>query len=416
MNTTSPLAGGPLEGMVVIDLTRALAGPLATLILAGLGATVIKVEDPSGGDSARTNAPYFGADGLTMSKRLDSDMALAILNRCRGKGSVTLDLKKSGAQEIFFDLVRGADVVVENFSTGTAGRLGVGYEQVRTVNERVIYCSISGFGQDAQPGVRAMDAVIQAMSGIMLASGAPDDPPIRVGVPVADGVSPLYAVIGILAALQNRERTGRGQQVDVSMLGVLTALVAIEDWDALERLGQPVRTGPTLPRLAPFGLFRCRDGYVAIVAPQDKMAHDLLRAIGRHELVDDPRFATRDGRVIHHHLIDEVIESWTGARPLAEVVSVLQGAGVSAAPVRSPSEGVRDPGVVARGETLPVIHPTLGEISGLRTAGLPIRFSEHSTGFSRPAPDLGADNDAVYGGLLGYSEERLAELRHTGVI
>ena len=154
-----------------------------------------------------------------MSRRTDSDMALAVLNRCRGKQSVTLDLKKLRAREIFFDLVRKADVVVENFSTGTADRLGVGYESVRAVNERIVYCSISGFGQDAQPGVRAMDAVIQALSGIMLASGAPEDPPIRVGVPIADGVSPLYAVIGILAVLRSREQTGIGEQVDVSDAG-----------------------------------------------------------------------------------------------------------------------------------------------------------------------------------------------------
>jgi len=416
VSTPVPAPAGPLEGIVVVDLTRALAGPLATLILAGLGATVIKDEDPAGGDSARTNAPYVGADGLTMSSRSDTDMALALLNRCRGKQSVTLDLKKPGAREIFFDLVRGADVVVENFSTGTADRLGVGYESVRAVNERIVYCSISGFGQDAQPGVRAMDAVIQALSGIMLASGAPEDPPIRVGVPVADGVAPLYAVIGILAALASREQTGTGEHVDISMLGVLTCLVATEDWVALERLGQPLRTGRTLPRLAPFGLFGCRDGYVAIVAPQDKMTHDLLRAIGRPELIDDPRFATRDGRVHHHEAIEEVIESWSGDRPVAEVVAVLQGAGVSAAPVRSPAEGVQDPGVVARGETLPVLHPTLGEIPGLRTAGIPIRFSEHSTGFSGPAPGLGGDNRAVYGERLGYSEERLAELARAGVI
>jgi len=406
----------PLEGVVVLDLTRALAGPLATLVLGGLGAQIIKIEDPAVGDSSRTNAPYVGRNGLTISRRDDSDLALAHLNRGRGKLGITLDLKNPAGRDVFFDLARRADVVVENFSAGTAERLGVGYEQVRAANDTIIYCSISGFGRGQRPGVGAMDAVIQALSGIMVASGDADDPPIRVGVPLADGLAPLYAVIGILAALRVRAETGRGQHVDVSMLGVLTSFVAIEDWDALERLHQPLRTGSTLPRLAPFGVFGCTDGHVAIVAPQDAMAHRLFHAMDRSDLVKDPNFATRDGRVRHHREVEAAVEAWTTQRSVAEVVSVLDGAGVSVAPVRSPGEALRDPAVLERQDVVPVIHPELGQLSDLFTYGVPIVFSESPIGFRAPAPGHGADTAAVLTGFLGYGTDRVEELRRAGAI
>jgi crotonobetainyl-CoA:carnitine CoA-transferase CaiB-like acyl-CoA transferase len=414
--SVSEPARGPLDGIVVIDLTRALSGPRATWLLAGLGATVIKIEDPLVGDSARLNPPYVGADGLSLTRRDETDMTLATLNRSPGKHSVTLDLKKPGALDVFFDLARRADVVIENFTAGTAERLGVGYAAARSVNEAIVYCSISGFGQDSDTGMRAMDTVIQALSGLMMTSGNPGDPPIRVGIPIADNVAPLFGVIGILSALRRREQTGTGQFVDVSMLGAMTSLVATEDWEAMEQLDQPVRTGPTLPRLAPFGLFRCRDGYAAIVAPQDKMAHDLFRAIGRPDLLDDPRFATRDGRVHEPRAVEAAIEAWTSDRPVEEVVRVLRSERVSASEVRTQREALNDPRVVERGETLPVTHPTVGEVPGIRTSGVPITFSESTTGFAFPARRLGEDNEAVYRDLLGYDAERLAELRRSGVI
>jgi crotonobetainyl-CoA:carnitine CoA-transferase CaiB-like acyl-CoA transferase len=411
-----PSAQGPLEGLVVVDLTRALSGPRATWLMAGLGATVIKIEDPHAGDSVRLNPPYVGANGLSLTKRDESDMTLAVLNRSPGKHSVTLDLKKPGALDIFFDLVRRADIVVENFTAGTAERLGVGYAAASQANQRIVYCSISGFGQDSDTGVRAMDTVIQALSGLMMTHGRPGDPPIRVGIPIADNVAPLFAVIGILAALRRRDETGRGQYIDVSMLGAMTSLVATEDWEAMEQLGQPIRTGPTLPRLAPFGVFGCKDGHVAIVAPQDKMVHDLFRAIGRPDLLDDPRFSTRDGRVGEPRLVEEAVEAWTSERSVDDVIGILEAERVPVAPVRTQKEALNDPRVVERGETRPVTHPELGEIPGIRTSGVPIKFSEDTTGFAFAARGLGDDNDAVYGDLLGYGAERLAELRESGVI
>jgi CoA:oxalate CoA-transferase len=411
--TTEP---GPLAGITVIDLTRALAGPLVTFVLAGLGADVVKVEQPGGGDVARANAPFVGADGLSVRPSGDDDLSLAVLNRCRGKRSLTLDLKAPGATDVFAALVRSADVVVENFTAGTADRLGVGYAAARQANPAVVYCSLSGYGADGDPGQPAMDTIIQALSGIMLTGGSPGDPPARVGVPVADALTPLYAVIGILAALQHRHRTGEGTHVDVSMLGSLTALVAAEDWQAWSALGVPLRTGDTLPRLAPFGLFPCADGHVAIVAPQDRDAHALFALIGRPEWAEDERYATRSGRVANHETVTDAVRAWTRNQSVADVVAVLEARRVAVAPVREPTEAVTDPRVVARGETLPVVHPDLGEIPGLRTAGVPLRFSAAEVGFARPAPRLGEHTDEVLRTLGGFDDDAICRLRRDGVV
>jgi CoA:oxalate CoA-transferase len=397
-------AGGTLEGVTVIDLTRALAGPMATYLLAGLGADVIKIEDPDGGDIARANAPFVGPGGVHLRRLGDDDLSLAVLNRCRGKRSLTLDLRQPESGAVFQALVGHADVVVENFTAGTADRLGVGYDAAREANPAIIYCSISGYGAGNRPGTAAMDTIIQALSGVMLAGGAEGDPAARVGVPVADALAPLYAVIGILAALHRRAETGEGRHVDVSMLGALSALVASEDWDALALVGRPLRTGPRLPRLAPFGLYPGADGDVAIVAPQDRQAHALFAAMGRPELATDGRFATRDDRVANHTELDELIEAWTRSRPVAAVVDELTSRKVAAAPVRSPGEAVHDPEVAARGETLPVLHPTVGEIDALRTAGVPITFSADPVAFARPAPRLGEHTDEILA-QAGYTPE-----------
>ncbi|MGH3248704.1 MAG: CaiB/BaiF CoA transferase family protein [Trebonia sp.] len=409
-------AEGPLAGLRVIDLTRALAGPFCTLVLAGLGADVIKVEDPAGGDIARGNAPYLGAGGLSLARTDPEAMSLAVLNRCRGKRSITLDLKRPGAAQVFLDLVRQADIVVENYSSGTADRLGVGFAAASAANPAVIYCSISGFGADSGSGVRAMDTIIQALSGAMLTSGAPGEPPVRVGMPMADVLTPVWAVVGILAALHRRAARGTGEHVDVSMLGALTSLVATEDWSAMERLGQALRTGPTLPRLAPFGIYRCADGWASIVAPQDKLVTDLFTVMGRQDLLTDPRFASRDARVRHEGELTGQIERWTGARPTAEVVARLSAAGVPAAPVRSPQQAVLDERVTTREETLPVEHPALGEFADLRTSGIPFRLASARVGFAGPAPRLGEHTAQVLTEIAGYTAQWQAELRRAGVI
>lgn len=407
----------PLEGLRVIDLTRALAGPYATLLLAGLGAEVIKVEDPKGGDLARDNSPYVGRDGITVERKHDDDVSISHLTRARGKLGVSLNLKSPEAKEVFLDLVRTADIVVENFTAGTAERLGVGYEAAKAANPRIIYCSLSGFGATAPEGGKAMDIIIQALSGAMYASGGPGEPPVRIGIPIADMLAPVFSVIGILSALEQRHRTGVGQHIDVSMLGALTSFVAIENWSAMAAAGMQARTGLTVQRLSPFGVFECADGYVAVVAVHEKLAQGLFRAMGRPELSDDPRFANRDSRVANAVVLEETINGWSRQHSVEHVVAVLEAEGVPVAPVRHPEDALDDPRVVARHEAVPVAHPSYGSQVNLRTAGIPIVFSDADTGFDDVTPILvGEHNDRVLAETLGYDAQRIAQLRERGVI
>jgi crotonobetainyl-CoA:carnitine CoA-transferase CaiB-like acyl-CoA transferase len=386
-------------------------------LLAGLGARVIKIENPRGPDSCRSNAPYLGSEGGTLSRRHDDDISVSALNRLRNKLGVTLNLKHPEGRDVFGDLVRKADVVVENFSRGTLDRLGAGYKFAQQINPRVVYCSITGYGIEGDPGTgKAMDAIIQALSGVMMTSGGPNDPPVRIGVPFADLTAPLFGVIGVLAAIHQAQRTGFGQHVDVSMLGVMTMMVSGEPFDLLERCGVPQRTGQTVPRLAPFGMYCTQDGYVSICAPMESFAHALFRAIGRADLIVDPRFARRDDRVVNVAELDAIVECFTKERTSAEVVAALDQYGVPAAEVRDPQDAVRDPRVVSRGETVPLLHPKYGLVEDVYGMGMPIRFSRAEAGFDQPPPGLGEHNNAVYGELLGYSANRIEELKANQVI
>ena len=404
----------PLDGITILDFTNALAGPFATLLLAGLGAHVIKIENPQGGDPCRTNAPYLGAEGAKLVRENQDDISISALNRLRNKYGITLNLKNPKAKEIYADLLRHADIVIENFSNGVMDRLGIGYESTREINPRIIFCSISGFGSGNDG--KALDTIIQALSGVMHTSGNAGEPPVRVGVPFADLVTPLYGVIGVLAALQQRERTGVGQHVDVSMLGVMTSLVAAEPFDLLERLGIEPRTGQTMPRLAPFGVYAASDGHLAICAHLDTFALSLFRAMERHDLTDDSRFNTRDNRVKNDKELDAIIETWTKSLTLAELLPRLEAAGVPSAEVRAPGIAVRDPRVLKRGETVPLTHPEFGAVEEVYGSGIPIRFSAAVAGFDQPAPSIGEHNELVYSGMLGYSAEKIAGLQSEKVI
>jgi len=407
----------PLEGVTVLDMTVALAGPFATLLFAGLGARVIKVENPAGGDTCRSNAPYLGRSGATLTRENEDDISISALNRLRNKLSITLNLKAPEAREVFADLVKLADVAVENFSRGTLERLGAGYAYAREINPRIIYCSITGFGSAGDPGSgKAMDAIIQALSGVMLTSGEPNDPPVRVGVPFADLCAPLFGVIGVLAALHQVKNTGMGQHVDISMLGALTMMVACESYDILERCGVPLRTGQTVPRLAPFGIYPTRDGFVAVCAPTDLFAQSLFTAMGRPELITGDRFATRDLRVRNSDELNMLIENFTSSMTTAETIAKLDLAGVPSAEVRHPDAAMRDPQVIARRETVPLAHPKYGDVGDVYGMGMPIHFSSATAEFDRPAPSLGEHNEAVYSGILRYSREKIEALRSRKVI
>ncbi len=405
----------PLADITVLDLTTALAGPYATFLLAGLGARVIKIENPASPDSCRWNAPYLGPDGPHLTRRHLEDISVSAINRLRNKKAVTLNMKHPEARAVFEKLVFKADMLVENFSRGALDRLGAGYADVHRINPRLLYCSITGFGSQGEGAGKAMDTIIQALSGAMMTSGAVGDPPVRMGIPFADLCTPMFGVIGLLAALHQTQRTATGQHVDVSMLGVMTSLVACEPFDLLEQCGVPQRTGQTVPRLAPFGVYETADGYIAICAPSEAFATALFGAIGRPELNTDERFQTRDARVRNVAEVDRILGEFTRGRPVREILAILSRAGVPAAEVRSPAAAVRDPQVIARGETVRLQHPAApgADVYG---SGLPISFSSSTAGFDQPPPGIGEHNEEIFGGLLGYTTDELCALRSAGVI
>ncbi|WP_138444291.1 CaiB/BaiF CoA transferase family protein [Sinomonas susongensis] len=408
----------PLDGLTVIDLTTALAGPYATLLLAGLGARVIKVENPAtGGDASRNNSPYLGHEGLRVQRSSEDDMSVSILSRGRNKESITLDLKDPRGRQVLFDLAEKADVLVENYSAGVTSRLGIGYSDLVDVNPRLIYTSISGFGATYKGrNGKAMDTIIQALSGVMMTAGEPGGGPVRFGLPVGDLVAPMFAVMGTLAAVIQCGATGRGQHVDVSMLGSLTSLVAAEPFDAFEMLGLPLRTGEYVPRLAPFGTFQARDGWFALCAPTDKFAHGVLAAIGRPELASDDRFSRRDGRVHHSTELHAMIAEWAAGLDVRETIAALETNGVPVAEVRHPLDAVHDQGVRDRGEVVALRHPSGETGVELFGPGLPFVMSDAETTLDRPAPRLGQHNDEILRGLLGYSEAQVDELKRSAVL
>jgi CoA:oxalate CoA-transferase len=402
---------------VVLDLTTALAGPYATMLLAGLGARVIKIENrATDGDASRNNSPYMTGDGLKQSRGCAEDMSVSHLARNRNKESVTLDLKSSRGREVLLDLVREADVLVENFSTGvTDRRLGISYADLELIQPHLVYTSISGFGSDSADG-RAMDTIIQALSGVMLTAGELDGPPVRFGLPIADLIAPVFAVIGTLAAVIQQRASGEGQHVDVSMLGALTSLIAAEPYDALNELDLATRTGQHVPRLAPFGTFKAQDGFFALCAPVDRLAHRVFQAMEQPFLSKDLRFATRDARVINADSLHALIADWAREKTLSEVLTRFDESDVPAAPVREPAEALRDPRVRRRREVVPLLLPDGSTSPTISGPGIPFILSKAATDLGLPAPRLGERTAEVLRNLLGYPQELVDELDQAGVL
>ena len=407
----------PLEGIRVLDLTVALAGPYGALLLGGLGAEVIHIEAPGGGDIARTNPPFVGPNGMAFGATSGRDVSLSIINRGRNKKSVTLDLKSDQGREIFMRLVKESDVVIENMSEGTAKRLKVGYEDVASVNPRIVYASVSAFGDPSvYPGLKGMDIIVQALSGLMEVTGFADGPPTRVGIPIADMVTPLYAVNGVLAALIQRGRTGEGQHVKVAMLDCLASMVAEEHFDISAQFGAAMRSGNSHDRLVPFGVYPCTDGHVSIVAFRPEWMKGLLDAMGRPELIEDPRFATRGPRMQHADALNKIIEAWTVKMTTQELVHQLfDKRGVPAVVVRKPADVLHDPALHARGAVMQLQHPAMGKHTAVGM-GNPIQFSKANAQFDIPAQDIGEANADIYGGLLKMPVAEIDGLRSAGII
>lgn len=314
-------------------------------------------------------------------------------------------------------LAAECDVLVENMSEGTTARLKVDYEHIRKVNPRLVYASIKAFGEPSgYPDLKGMDIIVQALSGSMDATGFADGPPTRFGLPIADLLAPMFLVQGILAALIQRGRTGVGQQVRVSMLDCLASWVAEEHFDVMTPADRPTRSGNYLDRLTPFGVYPTLDGHVAIVAFQPDWLKSLLEVIGKPELLQDPRFASRGPRTQNAHLLNAAIQAWTSTCTADHVVrELLTNRGVPSAKVRTPHEVMSDPLLLARGALARLRHPRYGEVDAIGM-GLPIELSGSTVQFDQPAQELGAANTQVYRDLLNLSESEIAALRTERVI
>ena len=376
---------GPLSGVTVIDMTRVLAGPYCTLVLADLGARVIKVETPGGGDDSRTFGPFIeGKSAYFMS-----------INR--GKESIVLDLKDEGDRAIYEDLLAGADVVVENFRAGTMERLGYGWEALHPRFPRLIYAACSGFGHTGPyAGRPAYDVVVQAMGGIMSLTGQPGGPPARVGSSIGDIVAGLFTAIGVNGALYRRTITGEGMKVDVSMLDSQVAILenALARYFASGEVPGPL--GTRHPSITPFQAYATADGHVVISAGNNALFRTLCAALERPALAEDARFADNAGRNVNIDALEREFEAVLRAHPTAHWLALLEGAGVPCAPINRVDDVLADPQVAARNMVIRAQDPTAGEV---RMAGNPIKLSAYLDPEVRPpAPELDEHRTSIVDG------------------
>ncbi|MDR7549120.1 MAG: CoA transferase, partial [Armatimonadota bacterium] len=352
----------PLSDLLVVDLTRALAGPYCTLMLGDLGARVIKVETPGTGDDTRGWGPPF----------LNGESAY-FLGINRNKESLTLNLKHPEGQEVLRRLLVRGDVLVENFRPGTMDRLGFGYATVSAHNPRLVYCSISGFGQDGPYRERvAYDLILQGMGGLMGITGEEGGPPVKVGVAVTDIAAGMFAAYAILAALRVRDRTGQGQHVDVSMLDGQVAWMTYQAGSYFATGENPKRLGSAHPSLVPYQAFRTQDGYINIAVGSEAIWSRFVVAVGAPHLADDPRFRTNPDRVRHRDVLIPLLEPIFAARTTGQWVSIMEQAGVPAGPIYLLSDLFADPQVRHRQMVVEVDHPRAGRI---RQTGVPVKFS-----------------------------------------
>jgi crotonobetainyl-CoA:carnitine CoA-transferase CaiB-like acyl-CoA transferase len=407
----------PLEGVRVLDMTAWLSGPYALEVVAYLGAEVIKLEKVDGGDAVRANGPYFGPNGIVFEKTDPKELSLCILKRARGRKSITLNMQSEKGKEIFRELVKKCDIVTENFLPGTMEKLGIGYNDLKKIKPDIILCSISGFGQDGPyRRLPAFDPVVEAMSGVMEVTGYPENPPVRMGVAGGDLISALYMVIGLQAALRYREKTGKGQAVDISMMDSLFSFLFDESLDVYVNRNIPIRTGNRRLRLTPFNSYKTKDGFAVICSASDGHWSTLLKTMGREDLLDDPRYKRLDFRMQNADEVDHLVESWTMTKTKKEVVDALIKAGVATGPVSTIPEVLEDPQLKHRGMIVDIEHPELGKVKGAVAHDIPVKMSESKGGFDLPAPYLGAHNQEIYCGMMGYSSEQLKQWEKEGVI
>lgn len=428
---TAPLATGPLSDLLVLDLSRVLSGPYCSMYLADFGARVVKIERPpkgegegAGDDTRAFGPPFIGGESTYF------------LSVNRNKESVAIDMKAPDGRRLIADLARRADILLENFRPGALDRLGLSYQTLRRENERLIYCSISGFGTDIhrgdlRPAERnpfvtrpGYDVVIQGMGGFMALTGEPDRPPLKSGLSIADLCSGLLAFSGILLALHARHRTGRGQHVDVSMLDGQVALLTYHAGMYLNAGREPRRMGNRHPSIAPYETYETADGFINIAAANDSLWRALCRVLGELALApaglaDDPRFTSNSLRVQHREALGAVLEPLVRRLPSQRWLSTLEAAGIPCGPILTVPEVLHHPQVRHREMVVEVPHPSLAATGGpasIQVTGVPIKLSE-TPGQVRSAPPLlGEHTESALTELLGLSSDTMRDLAQRGVI
>ena len=386
-----------LEGIRVVDLTRILAGPFCTALLADMGADVVKIESPKGGDPVRGQGEI--KDGLSW--------YFALFNR--NKRSMTLDLYSDEGKQVLADMVRGADVLVENFKPGVLAKLGLTTDRLEELNPRLISASVNGFGSTGPYAARpAFDFIAQAMSGYMSVSGAADGPPMRVCPPLADLVAGLYTAFGVACALVNRKTTdGVGQYVESSLMGGLVSMLAYMSADYFATGNEPRRTGNDHPVLCPYGLFHAKDGDVAIAPAGEVFLRRFFETLNLTHLFDDPDFANNDARVRNLKRMNAIVDEKIGQNTMDYWIDILNAAGVPCGEVQDMETLFQDPQLLSQDMVLTVEHPGHGPI---RMTGFPVKMSETPCELRLPAPELGANTEAVLR-EFGYQEKNIAALR-----
>lgn len=393
---------GPLAGFTIVDLTRVLSGPYCTMVLADLGARVIKVEQPGKGDDTRHWGPPF----------LGTESAY-FLSINRNKESVTVDFKPNEGRDVLERLIARADVFIENFRPGTIERAGFGWEAMHAKFPRLVYASISGYGQTGPRRDEAgYDAVMQAEGGLMSVTGDPDRPGYRLGVAITDMVAGLYCAQGITAALLARERQGIGQRVDIGMLDTTAALLTYQaaNWFATEKV--PPRQGNRHATIAPYETFTTQDGDIVIAVGNDPTWRKFCPAIGLPDLANDPRFTTNKDRMENYEAMRPPIDAAFRTRTSAEWIAILNAAGVANGEVRNIGQMLTDPQLDAREMIKTMMHPTIG---ATKVIGAPIKLSANAASVRTPPPVLGQHTDAVLN-ELGYDTTAIADLRRKKVI
>ncbi|MCR6631909.1 MAG: CoA transferase [Magnetospirillum sp.] len=402
--------GGALSHLRVLDLSRVLAGPWASQLLADLGAEIIKIEKPGEGDDTRKWGPPFlkDRDGR------DTGESAYYLSTNRGKRSLAVDFTRPEGRDLIHRLAARCDVVLENFKAGGLAKYGLDYATLRRIKPDIVYCSITGFGQDGPYAQRAgYDFLVQGMGGLMSLTGEPDGEPMKVGVALTDIFTGMYASVAVLAALAHRDRTGQGQHIDLALLDVQVAVLANQASNYLVGGVIPQRLGNSHPNIVPYQAFPTLDGHVILAVGNDGQFARFCAVAGCHALAEDARFATNAGRVRNREALIPLLKAVLASRPSQAWIETLEAAGVPCGPINNLAQVFDNPQIRHRGMVARMPHPAAGEIGVVAN---PIHFSETPVAYDRAPPQLGADTEDLLADLLGLDEAAIRDLEGQGII